>query len=365
MNVTVVGCGNGAFAAAVDLTSRGHQVTLYVNKMREHHFKDIIETKIIHAYGVGPQGPIKIHDITCEEKSAYKDKDLIIVTVPSYAHENIALEMSKYIEDGEKILLVPGSTGGALVFSKIFKENSNAKNVKIAELHTLPYTARKLSTDSVNITLLIDYMMCGVFPSIYSEEMFEIVSELYPSSHLVENVLESSLNNGNLASHPAPMILNAGKIEYYGKHAHYREGITPSVANVIQIVDDERKKLCRAFGFKELDIKDRLALMKYCERKENLYDCYQTSTEAFLPIEGPHQLNHRYLIEDAPFAMVTVSLLGKLFGIETKITDSVIHLGSALIGEDFMKTGRTLEKIGLEGMDLNEINHFLKYGYEN
>ena len=32
MKITVIGCGHGAFAAAADLSARGHEITLYADK---------------------------------------------------------------------------------------------------------------------------------------------------------------------------------------------------------------------------------------------------------------------------------------------------------------------------------------------
>lgn len=43
--------------------------------------------------------------------------------------------------------------------------------------------------------------------------------------------------------------------------------------------------------------------------------------------------------------------------------DSVTVLASALRDEDYWVTGRTLDKVGLDGKDVPEILAFLKEGY--
>lgn len=363
MKITVIGCGNGAFATAADLSYKGHEITLYVSKDHRHNFIDIMKDNIINCTGVGPNGSIKIKKITCDLGEAMSDYDLIMPVTPSYAQDEIAHYLAPYLNNGDKIILSPGSTGGSLVFAKIFHSVRPDLKVKIAEIHTLPYTARKTNSTSVNISLMTGVMYFAAFPAIFNEEMLEVAQILYPTVTLVEDVLESSMNNGNATTHPAPVVLNAGKIEYYGKHYHYKEGITPSVGRVVQMIDDERKLICRAFGYKEIDIKDRLALMGYTPRGNTVYECIQGSKEIFLPLEGPNDLNGRYLAEDAPLSLLAMASVGHASGVATPLMDSVVFLASALKNEDYWKTGRTLEKMGLDNKNIEEIKEFLKYGY--
>ena len=56
----------------------------------------------------------------------------------------------------------------------------------------------------------------------------------------------------------------------------------------------------------------------------------------------------RYFTEDVPTGLVPISSLGQLLGIPTPTIDSVIHLASILCGIDFMKEGRTVDKLHIE-----------------
>lgn len=362
MKITVVGCGNGAFATAIDLSAQGHEITLYADESHAGNFDTIMDSRTITGEGKGPQGPVELHCVTCSEEVAYRDPDLIIVSVPANAQEDIAGRMAPYIHDGERIVLSPGGTGGALVFARILSERSEAKDLRIGEFHTLPYTARKTGPGSVNIILMVRFLMFAAYPAKYNEEMFGIVSSLYPYTVMAHDVLETSLNNGNMSTHPAPVVLNAGKIEYYGRHYHYKEGITPSVAKVIQLIDDERKAVCRAFGYEEIDVKDRLYWMGYTPKGETVYDCISSSHDVFLPVEGPNRLSDRYLTEDTPVGLVFLTDLARALGVETPVSDAVIRLASALMSEDYYATGRTLERAGLGGMTTDEIRRYLETG---
>lgn len=214
----------------------------------------------------------------------------------------------------------------------------------------------------MNISLITKVMYFAAFPAKYNQEMYDLIHPIYPNLQMMADVLETGLNNGNGTTHPAPVVLNAGKIEYYKKHYHYKEGITPSVGNVVQLIDDERKNICRAFGYQQIDIKDRLYQMGYCPRKDTVYACIQGSTDIFLPLEGPNDLNGRYLVEDGPYTLVCMASVAKIVGVQTPLMDSVVNLAAALKGEDYWTIGRTLEKIGLDGMTKEEIADYLQNG---
>lgn len=364
MKITVIGCGNGAFATAADLSYRGHEITLFIQEAHKSNFDEICQSGIINCSGKGPVGPVKIHKITTDVEEALKNNDLIIPVVPTFAHEDIANIIVPYIKKGDKIFLSPGGTGGALVFAKVFQDYNKLDGVKIAEVHTLPYTARKVAKDTVNISLITKILYFSAFPAKYNQEMYDFICPLYPNIKMMRDVLEVGLNNGNGVTHPAPVVLNAGKIEYYGKHYHYKEGITPSVGNVVQLIDDERKHICKVLGYCEIDIKDRLYEMGYCPKKNTVYECIQGSKDVFLPLEGPNDLNGRYLVEDTPYTLVCMASIARKIGVDTPLMNAVVNLSSALKNEDYWKTGRSIEKLGLNGMSIEEMKYYLKYGID-
>lgn len=367
MRITVIGCGHGAFAAAADLSGRGHEITLYADKAHSEYFDAIREERRIHLTGCGHDEHVQLANVTNEITEALSEAELIVPVIAANAHESVALELAPHLRDNDRILLVPGSTGGALAFARILKEKSSARNLRIAEFHTLPYACRKFGGEGKRLTgvqllLEVGVLFTACFPARYNSEMFEIASELYPSAVLLRDVLETSLNNGNATTHPAPVVLNAGKIEYYGRHYHYEEGITPSVAKVIQMIDDERKEICRAYGYAELDIKDRLYRMGYTSDRESVYAAIRSSRNVFLPLEGPNDLSGRYLTEDAPFSLVAMSEIGRNAGVRTDAMDSIITLASILRSEDYRRTGLTLERLGIDGLNRDSLRHYLDTG---
>ena len=363
MKICVIGGGNGAFAASADLTLMGHQVNLYEDERFKSSIDGIMDEKTITLEGVGRTGTALLNKVTTDLKEAIEGVDLIMPVMPAYALKNFAEKIADHIKPGDRIVLAPGSTGGSLIVAKILNEKNKIKDVRISEMHTLPYAARKTGPNSVKILLECRKLYFAAFPAKYNEEMYDMVKELYPAVQMVHDVIESSLNNGNPVSHPAPVVLNAGKIEYFkGEHYHYREGITPSVARVNEKIDEERAALCEAFGYKTADAKERLYLMGYAPKRETLYESYRDS-EAFNPLKGPKDLNDRYLTEDTPCSLVALTSLGDSLKIDTPVMDSVVVLASALKDQNYFETGYTMETWGISGKTVEEIKEFVKEGY--
>jgi len=49
-------------------------------------------------------------------------------------------------------------------------------------------------------------------------------------------------------------------------------------------------------------------------------------------------------------------------GVHTPVIDAIINLGSSVCSEDFWKTGRTLESIGLADLESKQILDYLTEG---
>ena len=103
----------------------------------------------------------------------------------------------------------------------------------------------------------------------------------------------------------------------------------------------------------------------YSITKSSLYEAYHTSPVfcGEFPIKGPDSLMHRYYTEDTTYGLVTWSSLGDLIAVETPTIDAIIKLISELHKTDYFSKGeRNVEKLGISGMTVKEINHYLKTG---
>lgn len=105
--------------------------------------------------------------------------------------------------------------------------------------------------------------------------------------------------------------------------------------------------------------------MGYGITKSSLYEAFTTSPVfcGERPIKGPQNIMDRYYVEDTKYGLVTWTSLGRAIGVQTSTMDAVIHLISTLHQKDYFAMGeRTLERFGLAGLTVDELNHFLETG---
>lgn len=349
LSFAVVGAGNGGQAIAGHLALKGHKVNLY-----NRTYQKLLP--IIEKGGIELEGEVKgfgkLSVITDDIEKAIKDVDIILVAVPASAHYKIAEEMLPYLKDGQIVVLTPGRTGGALEFYNIIRRREDL-DVIIAETDTLIYACRS-SMGKSKIFMVKEVVAVAAIPTDKTEMVVEALNTAFPQFIPAQNVLETSLNNFGAVFHPAPTILNAARIETtQGNFEFYREGISPSVAKILEKIDNERMMVAKALGVNTISAK-RWLKESYNAEGENLYEAIQ-NTKAYVGLLAPQTLDCRYIFEDVPMSLVPMSSIGKEIGIKTPTIDAVIHLASVMHGKDYWNIGRTAEKLGIQGKTVEEI----------
>ena len=124
--------------------------------------------------------------------------------------------------------------------------------------------------------------------------------------------LKTGLNNMGAVFHPTITLLNAGWIETtHGDFEFYIDGVSPSVAKLLETVDRERCTVASSVGIRARTGLEWLA-MAYDARGENLHDAIHNQS-GYYGIKAPPTLNHRYLFEDVPMSL-TDCCAGRRYG---------------------------------------------------
>ena len=71
---------------------------------------------------------------------------------------------------------------------------------------------------------------------------------------------------------------------------------------------------------------------------------------------------HRYMLEDVRIGLSFLVSCGELAGVPTPLARAFLSIGSAICGEDFLQTGRTLGSLGLGGLDRAALARLLHDG---
>jgi hypothetical protein len=74
-------------------------------------------------------------------------------------------------------------------------------------------------------------------------------------------------------------------------------------------------------------------------------------------------LDNRYFHEDIGMGLVMFCSLGKFLGVPTPTCELIVHMGEILSGKDYFgQSLRTVETLGLNGLDLDGLKSFLHKG---
>lgn len=351
MKITIIGAGNTGLAMAAHAVDKGHHVTLW-NRL-EDNITPLTETPIIYSEGA-IVGEFELEKVTTDMEEALIDPDLIIITTPSFAHKSLAVQVAKHIKKETTIMLCPGRAFGALEFQVYYNRYNQTYEQAIIETQTAIYTCRKTSNNEVDIITIKHDVLFSALDSSHNEEIFDKLP-LHLQERLVpaQSIIETSIGSVGMILHCAPLLLNTGWTENSDfSYKYYTEGITPSIAKLLENIDRERIEVSKKLGYEVESVKSWLNRV-YKVRGDSLYESIQ-NTEAYVTIEAPNTLNNRYITEDVPNGLVPIESAGKYFGVDVSHTSLIIDLASALLETDFRESGRNLSSFLKESIETFE-----------
>lgn len=356
--IAILGAGNGGHAASGDLTLRGFDVRLYEDPNFAGKIKNVFDTKQIKISGACGDATVTLSMVTTDMKKAVTGVKCILVTVPAFAHNNIATQLAEFVQSGQIVFVLPG-TFGSLAFYKIFKQKG-VKDVILAETNTLPYATRLKGPGDSMIMSIFNPTKIGVLPANKTEEVMPELLKIFPFLEPVESVIACGLSSLNPVIHVPGCILNAGYCEMmHGDYSFYKEGFPPIIAHVTELLDKERISLLQLFGYKWDTAAHCVGGPVICD---DLHRAIAGNAD-FAKIKAPPDFKHRYYAEDIPFGIAIWAKLAHNYGVKVPLMDSMVNIGNALMGSDCWEKGRQLEDLGItEDLDLETLKQFLITG---
>ena len=375
--IAILGAGNGGYTMSADLSMVGYEVNLYEYPDYADNLNPIIERGGIEIISRTPAGEelrlpaggrsgfAKITGkVTSNAQEAIRDVEIIMLVVPAFGRESFIREFAPYLEDGQIIVIWPGYFG-ALQCAKLLKDIGINKKVSIAETESLIYNCAKLGEAKVYNKGNKEHLLVSFLSAIKKEENFRKLNKIYPQLTLADNVLQTTLGNGNPSLHPMSVLLNLYRIErkFYpfdeklNKPVEKAYDVTPGMARVMEAVDMEKVTMGEKLGIKVPSIKTQIELF-YGAKGENLYEtllnCYAYQVQG-----APTSLEDRYVTEDVPFGLVPFALLGEQIGVSVDNIKAMATIGCVVTGKDFWKIGMNMGKTGLKGMSIKEIKAYI------
>ena len=360
MKYTVIGAGNGGKAMAAHMALMGKEVTLYnrtyanIEVIAERGGIDLDNPGGLDGFG-------RLAKVTDNMEVALDGADLIMVVVPSSAHHDIAQAMAPYLQDGQIVLLHPGRTCGAIEFDQTLRQSGCTAKPIIAEAETFIFASRSEGPSQARIFRIKESVPLAALPATANQKVLEAVHTVYPQYISGGNVLKTGLNNMGAVFHPTIALLNAGWIETtHGDFQFYIDGVSPSVARLLEAVDRERCTVASSLGIRARTGLEWLA-MAYDARGTDLFEAIHNQT-GYYGIKAPATLQHRYIFEEVPMSLVPIAALGQRYGVSVRAIDAIIRLACIVHNTDYWRKGRTLDRLGIADLSVEELTKYVETG---
>lgn len=359
--VAIIGAGIGGIYLAAELGTLGCRLRLTD--------RDDTRLAAVRARGgldVEPGGFVAIERASTNLSSAIDGAEVIAVCTGGTYQEGVAADLAPLLRDGQTILLIQGNTGGSLVFRRTLDAASCRATVDIAEMDNYPYSCWRPTPTTIRPIVRKKFLQIASFPGNRIDPVFVRLGPLFPHAVAAPTVISTGFTNANAMLHVANCVANAGKIDRGESYKFYAEGVTPSVARLYGAINAERVAVAAALGAEVPTLEDWFE-RTYGVRGATLPEtCQLLTTNNDGPYQAtgtPRAWDHKYIAEDVPVGLIPMRALGHAASVPTPQIDAVIRLAQTLAGNDFASTARTLERMGLGGMDAARIRHVVAEGF--
>lgn len=359
----VLGSGPGGLAIAAELSEQGHQVMLADLPEFPHQLEAVAEKGGVIVDSNWSGDAIRRVAVADSIAAAVSAAEGVVVSVPAMAHHEFARAMIPYLARGATVLFV-GEGGGSLVTWPELRR-AGREDVILGETNCLPYMARLTGSGRVLANRKQGGVLIAAMPANRTAELFATAGSLWPYAEAVETVWETALVNYDAIDTVPVAITSAAKLEgRSGGLLFWGEGATPSVVRLIGALDGELAALRLALGHADRRrYRDFLIAQGLAPAVGDLYRVMRAGgiTRSYRPSGDLTTLRDRLALEVA-FCLVLASSLGAAIGVATPVIDGHIAFAGALLERDFKAEGRILERLGLGGLNANQLIRYVRTG---
>lgn len=321
--------------------------------------------------------------VTIDPEQAARGTDLVIVSLPAFAHHSYLSALSPYLERGCVIVGLPGQCGFDFELRKTLGDRQ--REFTVLDFATLPWACRVDSfgsrahisgtKQSISGALRGSSVTCRVDDPVATlQRLLGESPRLTVAGHLLGVTLESM----NAIVHPAIMYsrwrnwtgvpLDRRPLLYEAIDEHAAALISAigqeviSVAERINVTHPQldlsnvipvHEWFIRAYG---PHIRDRSNLMTAIRTNVSYADIRHPVSEV-----GPGQFvpdfQHRFLAEDIPFGLVVTRGIGDIVGVSMPAVDLVVRWAQERLGREYLTGHR------LAGRDVGTTRCPQRYGF--
>ena len=346
--LTILGAGGTGHAMAAYFSLCGKEVCFCDTPEYTERLETVRRMGGITLSGnSGKNGKAMPAMVTTDFSKALAFSDRVFVCAPATRHEELAAACAPFIKKDHIICISNGNLGSP-IFLREFRKAGAPEEAIVAELAGNLGSCRFGEGATAVIALPMGGKKVAAFPAAKTQKVidaFADVISMTPAAH----IFEGALNSPNVVIHLVGSLMNATLVQKMGKDfCLFRDGMSDAVHACIAAVEKERDALMNALGYEIYD--------SHAEFISEIRDIKgHPELDVFRTLDGPSDMKHRYIREDA-FAGVSLFVsLGEEYGIPTPVQSAFLTIAGAVNGEDYYATGRTLKNLGLKGLDRDEL----------
>ena len=357
--VTILGAGAGGCALAFHMSKAGYEVLLYQDKNHLSNVEEVMETREIKAiemhagYRSALSGKTRIAHFSTNIKQACMHSDLLILVVPAFAQTDIFESALPYLTPNHIFLSLSGNFA-VFDYLDCVRRNAAKINVDSAVAHVagtpvpctlvessiIPYACRKIKNNCIFIGAIKQFIFAGAFPPSKTDTAFERLDDVFERSLSVRlertHLLATPFYNSNLILHPTIVMCNSGHIKCQNKGFHfYKDGVSPLVCKMFEMLDKELLVLGRSVGFNNLE-----SFTSYYRRYYGDKTVNTTTLSAFFQgahflhfVKAPNDLSGRFISEDLQYVLMPmVRFLARRNQVPTPLADSIFTSIQCMLG---------------------------------
>jgi opine dehydrogenase len=303
-------------------------------------------------------GTAPIGMATSDMERAISGAATLFVLTTADAHRDVVQNAAPFLADGQLVVVMACKTGGALDVRAGLSQEL-AERIVIAEAPTTLVNSRISGPGVVEILGVKRSIPLATLPS---SDLGKALPRLGGLPFRPESdVLKTSLSNFSIALHTVPMIMNAGWTDSTrGGYLYYSEGITRGIANVMEAVEGERLRIAARLET-EISRLEEYLVESLGAPPGDLYESIQ-GCAMYRSVKAPSSVDHKYLWEDVMAGVVPMVALGRGLNEPTPLLEAILNLASSLLKVDLEARGRSLARLGLDGLDARGIREFVRTG---
>ena len=350
----IVGAGNSAHALASYLVQQGHDVHIYARNLSK--LQHLVEERAVRATG-RVEGTFPLCEVGSDPKAFAEACSTIFVCTTTNDYTDVVAQIGPYLNCGQEVVLFSSKFGGSLLVEHQL-HRMRKLGIKVVETDAL-FACRLQEDGSIWVRGIKEWTLFSSPRSSQTEANREIVGRFFPNLEAAQNLVQRGLTDFGALTHALTVLVNLNSIDRKDSFLFYHEGFTERTVALLEKMEKEFRAVAEAYDTTTLPASQILNRYYGCQTS-SLLEAMRTVPNYRFSV-SPESLHTRYIHEDVPCTLVPVSQLARLADVPVPVIDSVIAMASVIAGEEFMETGRTLDRLGWGDYGAQEIRHWMKW----